>query len=116
MKTKIYLSDEGYGHVVRQRAILEELQKLDDSLDSTIQTKVHIQFAASNIPANSFIDKFNKIKWHKKEDELIQLLNQGNYTIALQDEANSESNVTIESYCLNRDHGFSISYFEHVIN
>lgn len=68
MKVKFYLSDEGYGHIVRQRAILEELLKYDPEIVSTLQTHTHYDFAKSNVPANHFIQKFNNIKWHKNED------------------------------------------------
>lgn len=66
-KAKIYLSDEGFGHIVRQRAIINELLKLSPAIELTLQTHQHIQFAKKNIKANHFIDKFNNIIWHKNQ-------------------------------------------------
>ncbi|MFL5754300.1 MAG: hypothetical protein ACJ76F_12890, partial [Bacteroidia bacterium] len=68
MKTKVYLSDEGFGHIVRQRAIISELIKLKPELSVTLQTHQHIAFAKSNIKATHFIDRFNNIRWHKNSD------------------------------------------------
>jgi Glycosyltransferase family 28 C-terminal domain len=65
MKAKVYLSDEGFGHIVRQRAIIEEMLKINPSLDITLQTHQHFNFAKENIKATNFIDRFNNIVWHK---------------------------------------------------
>jgi uncharacterized protein (TIGR00661 family) len=68
LKAKVYLSDEGFGHIVRQRAILEELVKLESALQVTIQTEGHYDFAVDNLPNHNAIRRFNNIRWHKKED------------------------------------------------
>ncbi len=65
MKTKIYLSDEGFGHIVRQRAVISELLKLKPELNITLQTHQHFKFAKENLKATNYIDRFNNIVWHK---------------------------------------------------
>ncbi len=60
MRIKIYISDEGYGHVVRQRAIIQELLKRHHQV--TIQTKEHIEVAKSFFKDRiRYIEKFNNI-------------------------------------------------------
>lgn len=60
MRIKIYISDEGYGHVVRQRAIIQELLKRGHQV--TIQTKKHIEVAKSFFKDQiKYIEKFNNI-------------------------------------------------------
>ncbi len=68
MNAKVYLSDEGYGHIVRQRAIMTELHAIDSSFDFTLQTHRHMAFARQNTPASKYIDKYNNVSWHKQED------------------------------------------------
>lgn len=41
MKTKIVLSDEGFGYIVRQRTVITELLKLKPELGITLQTHQH---------------------------------------------------------------------------
>ncbi|MBK6836155.1 MAG: hypothetical protein IPG89_18540 [Bacteroidetes bacterium] len=65
MKTKVFLSDEGFGHIVRQRAVIAELLKIKPELDITLQTHQHFNFAKENIKATQFINRFNNIVWHK---------------------------------------------------
>ena len=68
MKAKFFLSDEGFGHIVRQRAIIDALLILKPELSVSIQTQKHLNFAKQNIAAKEFKDTFNLIKWHKKAD------------------------------------------------
>lgn len=77
--SKFFLSDEGFGHIVRQRAIIEQLKKLKPELIITLQTHQHLGFAKQNIPANNYIETFNLIKWHKKEDSSPDLEAIANY-------------------------------------
>jgi hypothetical protein len=63
----VYLSDEGYGHIVRQRAIMTELIKLEP-MAFTLQTSKHLVFAEENMPATHFMDRYNNISWHKRVD------------------------------------------------
>lgn len=65
-RCKVYLSDEGFGHIVRQRAILEELFNLLPGLGCDIQTHKHIEAVERLIPQARCIDKFNNIVWHKQ--------------------------------------------------
>lgn len=64
-KIKIYISDEGFGPIVRQRAIVEHLLKTNPELNITIQLSHHIEFAKKSIPGVSFIERFNNIIWKK---------------------------------------------------
>ena len=68
MKAKVYLSDEGYGHIVRQRAVMTEIQRLNSEHQYVLQTHKHIDFARYNTPASAFIDRYNNISWHKNDD------------------------------------------------
>lgn len=68
MKAKVYLSDEGYGHIVRQRAVMTEIQKLARTHEFVLQTHKHIDFARKNTPATTYIDRYNNISWHKQRD------------------------------------------------
>jgi uncharacterized protein (TIGR00661 family) len=67
-RCKIFLSDEGYGHIVRQRAIVEELRRLGGPFDFTVQSHRHIKAAERIIPDVKIIDKFNNITWHKQSN------------------------------------------------
>ncbi|WP_306640418.1 glycosyltransferase [Sanyastnella coralliicola] len=66
LKGKIFLSDEGYGHIVRQRAIIEALRSLHSDFDLTVQTHRHLEAASRLITDVKTIDKYNNITWHKK--------------------------------------------------
>jgi uncharacterized protein (TIGR00661 family) len=67
-KGKVYLSDEGYGHIVRQRAIMTEMIGLDSNISFDLQTHRHMAFARKNTPAVNYIDRYNNVSWHKKDD------------------------------------------------
>jgi hypothetical protein len=79
MKAKVYLSDEGFGHIVRQRAVISELMKMKPDLNITLQTHQHFNFAKENIKASHFIDRFNNIVWHKSGDNSPDLVKMKNY-------------------------------------
>jgi uncharacterized protein (TIGR00661 family) len=66
LQCKVYLSDEGYGHIVRQSAILEGLLKLMPETTFTVQTHKHLDAVSRIIPGVDTIDKFNNISWQKK--------------------------------------------------
>ena len=68
MKCKIYLSDEGFGHLVRQRAIYQQLCKLDESFKATIQTSSYANVAKKIFNDAKFITKFNNIHWAKQKN------------------------------------------------
>ena len=67
MNAKVFLSDEGYGHIVRQSAVINALKEFDSSIDFTIQTHKHIDFVKEIISDVKLIDKFNNIKWHRHD-------------------------------------------------
>ena len=64
-KCKVYLSDEGYGHIVRQRCVIAELQRVRPDLAVQVQTSVHLDAAKRMIPGVEFINKYNNITWDK---------------------------------------------------
>ena len=65
MKCKIYLSDEGFGHLVRQEAIIKHLN-LIEKIDITIQTKEKIKFAREKFKGKvKYIEKHNGIQTTK---------------------------------------------------
>ena len=68
MKCKIYLSDEGFGHLVRQRAICEQLKKLIPDLTITIQTGSHAEVARHMFSNAAVINKFNNIHWARRSN------------------------------------------------
>ncbi len=65
MHYKIYTSDEGFGHLVRQRAINDQLRKLCPGLGTTLQTKTHMRAAKLIFEDINFVEKFNNISWAK---------------------------------------------------
>ena len=68
MKSKIYITDEGFGPIVRQRAIIEELIKLLPNLKVELQLDRHYKDAKRIIPGYKYTKKFNNIVWQKNED------------------------------------------------
>jgi uncharacterized protein (TIGR00661 family) len=67
LKTKLYITDEGFGPLVRQSAVFKELSSLIPSLDVLIQTQRHIEDAKRIIPGIEYQNKFNNIIWHKTD-------------------------------------------------
>ncbi|MBT5559682.1 MAG: hypothetical protein HOJ88_07295 [Proteobacteria bacterium] len=68
MKCKIYLSDMGFGHLVRQRAIYEQLTQLCPALIATVQTGSHAAIARNMFGSAAVIEKFNNIEWARQEN------------------------------------------------
>jgi uncharacterized protein (TIGR00661 family) len=68
LRCKIYLSDEGFGHIVRQRAVVEELLMVRPQTEITVQTKMQIAAAGRFIPGAQLIERFNNIQWDKQEN------------------------------------------------
>ncbi len=68
MAYKAYLSDEGFGHLVRQRAIYDEIRKLDPTIKATVQTGSREGAAKRFFSEAQFIDKFNNIAWPRNSD------------------------------------------------
>jgi uncharacterized protein (TIGR00661 family) len=65
-RCKVYLSDEGFGHIVRQRAVVEELLRVMPHTHVTVQTKVQAETAKRYIGNADFIERFNNILWDKQ--------------------------------------------------
>ena len=62
------MSDEGFGHLVRQRAVCEQLKKLEPSLQVTVQTGSHAEVARHMFSSASVINKFNNIHWARRKN------------------------------------------------
>lgn len=65
MRAKVYLSDEGFGHIVRQRAIIEAIRRRLPEANFVLQTHKHAEMAGKVIEGVELINKFNNIVWHK---------------------------------------------------
>ena len=65
MKYKIFASDEGFGHLVRQQAILDELRRLSPGIEATLQTKRHAHAAKWIFDNVNLIERYNNITWAK---------------------------------------------------
>ncbi len=68
MRCKIYATDEGFGPLVRQSAVIEEMRALDPSLDIVFQTHAHVDDARWILNDVSLIDRSNNITWSKHPD------------------------------------------------
>lgn len=68
MNCKVYITDEGFGPIVRQNAILLELLRRDSSLKVTLQLEKHLEQAKAIMPNFEFRKKYNNITWHKTAD------------------------------------------------
>jgi uncharacterized protein (TIGR00661 family) len=66
MHFKVFLSDEGFGHIVRQRAVVEVLRESVPDLKLTLQTQTHSEAAGQYIPGATLIKRFNNIQWDKQ--------------------------------------------------
>ena len=63
LKIKFYLSDDGFGHIVRQEAIIKELFKLRNDIDIVVQTESKIDVVKEKFGDSlRYIEKFNNIK------------------------------------------------------
>lgn len=64
LNVKIFASDEGFGHIVRQRAIIEELLK--DNHNITLQTQEKLDIAKKFFQEKiNYVNQFNNIKTKK---------------------------------------------------
>ena len=68
MKCKIYITDEGFGPIVRQSAIIEAMQEMSDDVFFEVQTKTNMELAKKVIPNASFQEKHNIIGWAKTKE------------------------------------------------
>jgi len=79
MKCKVFLSDVGFGHLVRQRAIFEELTRLEPELDVTVQTRTFADAARRMFNNAELIEKFNNIEWARNKDGSPDLASIGSF-------------------------------------
>jgi len=106
MKIKVYLSDEGYGHVVRQEAIIKELFKLRSDLDITIQTQEKIDVVKEKFGDSvTYVEKFNNIKTTKTLTGYLDL----DETKKCFENYPKIFNRVVEEECDNFDYDFVIS-------
>ena len=69
MKCKIYLSDEGYGHIIRQKAITDSfLSSRSGEILFDVQTENNFEVAKKIFKGFKCIQKYNNISWLKLED------------------------------------------------
>lgn len=68
MKCKIYLSDEGFGPMIRQSSIIEELRLLEPGLRVEIQTEEHFKHLPLMGTPHVGIKRSNNIRWMKNRD------------------------------------------------
>ena len=63
IKIKVYLSDDGFGHLVRQESVIKRLLQLNPDLDITIQNKNKIDVAKQKFGDTvKYIERFNNIE------------------------------------------------------
>ncbi len=62
------MSDEGYGHIVRQNAIIKAIEKKHPDFSPSIQTHKHLSVAQRIIENAHFEDIYNNISWFKRTD------------------------------------------------
>ena len=65
MKYKLYASDEGFGHLVRQHAVMEQLRAQVPEMSVTLQTHRNLSMAKRLYRDVEFIDRFNNITWSR---------------------------------------------------
>lgn len=68
MKCRVFLTDEGFGPLVRFAAILLQLRKLLPDLEVEIQTCNHVESVTRIVPNIITRKRHNMICWHKKSD------------------------------------------------
>lgn len=68
MKCKVYITDEGFGPIVRQNAILTKLCQNLPELELTLQLQRHLSESKRLMPNYKYIDKYNNITWHKTSE------------------------------------------------
>ncbi len=107
-RIKIYASDEGFGHIVRQKAIIDELIKFSD-VDVVFQTWKHFE-AAKNFIGNKvkYQQQFNNIITVKKKDGSLDIKKTYEFFMRKYPE---NSRKMIESESIKSDYDFIISDF-----
>ena len=71
---KIFVSDEGFGHIVRQRAIVEELCKIIPDVKITFQTEKHINESKKILGSKvEYSKQFHNIMTIKNKDGSLSI-------------------------------------------
>jgi hypothetical protein len=109
VRGKIYLTDEGFGPLVRESAIVEALRALEPRLQLTVQTQAHLAQVPRIIPGTQTVEAFNNISWAKQEDGSPDLAGIADFYADYLPRA--ADFVARESACL--DHDFVLSDFVH---
>lgn len=105
---KIFASDEGFGHIVRQKAIIDELVKLSDA-DIVFQTWRHFGAAKKFIGNKArYNQQFNNIMTVKKKDGSLDIEKTYEWFMKKYPE---NSRKMIERESINFEHDFVISDF-----
>ena len=68
LKIKIYITDEGYGPIIRQNAIINEVKNINEKVQFTLQSQSHFKDIKRIIPGQTYINKFNNIIWHRQSN------------------------------------------------
>lgn len=76
IKCGIFISDEGYGHMVRQRAIIHELLKKSRSIEITVFNQNQLLYLKETFGKRiKYVSVFNNILTKKKSDGSLDLTN-----------------------------------------
>lgn len=67
MKLKIFASDEGFGPLIRQSAILDALRRLAPDIKVSLQTRQHAQEAEWIVGDVKVVKRHNNIRWLRDE-------------------------------------------------
>ena len=109
MRCKVYASDEGFGPLVRQSAVIEELRALEPGLDVVFQTHAQIENARWILQDVTLVDRYNNISWSKHPD--------GSPDLTATREALADYPARSEAFIQNEledfDYDFVISDFVH---
>lgn len=68
MNCKIYVTDEGYGPLVRQSAVVDAFRVLDGDIQFTLQTQKHAEAAKWILEDINVVERYNNISWAKHRD------------------------------------------------
>ena len=64
-RVAIFISDDGFGHLVRQRVLINEMLKLKKQIDITVSTRNKLKYLKK--------DFANKINYHKNFNNIVTI-------------------------------------------
>ena len=105
MKIKIFLSDSGWGPLVRQSAILNELRKIYPKIQVTIQSNKHDKLIQRFFGRVKIVKSDNIIKWFNDKNGDINIKKIKNYYLSYE----SQSNNWLNKFEKDKDYDFFIS-------